>query len=95
MLTGVVLVNFGCPVVKRILAGTVVVGGWLVLVAWIKMAERKPFVYLKAAVRGELEENAGAEGSDTGSVNQTIIFGFFQFAVIKLQSNFILLFRLK
>ncbi len=34
------------------------------------MAERKPFVYLKAAVRGELEENAGAEGSDTGSVNQ-------------------------
>ncbi len=45
-------------------------GGWLVLVAWIKKAERKPFVYLKAAVRGELEENAGAEGSDTGSVNQ-------------------------
>jgi hypothetical protein len=47
------------------------------------MAERKPFVYLKAAVRGELEENAGAEGSDTGSVNQTIIFGVFQFAVYK------------
>jgi hypothetical protein len=38
--------------------------------AWIKIAERKPFVCLKAAVRGELEENAGAEGSDTGSVNQ-------------------------
>ncbi len=55
----------------------------MVLVAWIKMAERKPFVCLKAAVRGELEENAGAEGSDTGSVNQTIIIGFFHLAGYK------------